>query len=88
MEGEDNFVLPSYVKGKRSMFPQQHPVETSHPKRTHKPSQRAKDATIIVLSPDKGDSMRKMPKKKVKVLALPEEISDPPGEETLVVFRE
>ena len=63
-------------------------METSHPKRTRKPSQRAKDATIIELSPDKGDSMRKMPKKKVKVLALPEEISYTPGDGKLVVFKE
>ena len=58
----------------------------SRPKRTRKPSQRAKD--VIELSPDKGDSMRKnLPKKKAKVPTLPEKISDPPDDGKLVVFR-
>ena len=79
MEDEDDFVLSSHVKGKRSTVPQQHPVDTSQPKRTCKPSQRAKD--LIELSPDKGDSTRKnLPKKKVNVPALPEDISHPPDE--------
>ena len=86
MEDEDDFVLPSRVKGRRSMAPQQHPVNTSRPKRTCKLSQRAKD--VIELSPDKGDSTRKnLPKKKVKVPPLPKEISHPPDDGKLVVFR-
>ena len=61
-------------------------MDTSRQKRTRKSSQRAKD--IIELSPDKGDSMRKnLPKKKVKVPALPEDISHPPDDRKLVVFR-
>ena len=61
-------------------------MDTSHPKRTYKPSQRAKD--VIELSFDKGDSKRKnLPKKKVKVPALPVDLSYPPDDGKLVVFR-
>ena len=40
------------------------------------------------ISPDKGDSTRKnLPKKKVKVPALPADISHPPDAAKLDVFR-
>ena len=68
------------------MVPQQHLVGTRTCKRTHKPIQPPKE--IIELSLDKGDSMRKdLPKEKVKVLALPKNISHPPDEAKLDVFR-
>ena len=55
-------------------------------KRTCKPSQPLED--VIELSPDKGDITRKnLPKEKVKVSALPEDISHPPDKAKLDIFR-
>ena len=85
-EDDDKFVLSSIMKAKRTMVRQQQPVGTSLRKRTRKPIQPPKD--ILEISPDKGDSTRRnLPKTKVKVAALPPEISQIPDASKLDVFR-